>query len=116
MGELSIKPVALRAVQGHKQKVTDRTPYDHRFEEEDARGDLRTTPILHSSQSGEIPFLVHSTKKGVRDTIIESILQNGIYNAVWTTRKPMSTSLLWTGAELIATNTRARISAPHGNA
>jgi len=35
-----IKPVALRAVQGHKFKVTDETPYDNRFEENDAGGGL----------------------------------------------------------------------------
>ena len=44
MKERSIKPVALRATQGHKHKVTEETPYDDRFDEEDARGDLRTTP------------------------------------------------------------------------
>lgn len=80
MKERSIKPIALRAIQGHKHKVTAETPYDDRFEEEDARGDLRTTSLKHSSEGGKIPFLVHSTKRGVQNTIIESILQNDLYN------------------------------------
>ena len=38
MREHSIKPIALRAVQSHKHKVTAKTPYNDRFEEEDASG------------------------------------------------------------------------------
>ena len=60
--------------------MTEETPYDDRFDEEDARGDLRTTPLKHSSEGGNIPFLVHSTRKGVQNAIIDSILTNGLYN------------------------------------
>ena len=59
--------------------MTDETPYDTRFDADDAEGNLRTTPLLHSSKGGEIPFLVHSTRKGLQSCVIDSILLNGLY-------------------------------------
>ena len=44
MGEHSIKPIALRAIQDHRHRVTAETPYDARFEEEGARGTFGLRP------------------------------------------------------------------------
>ena len=51
-----LKPIALRAVQGHAHEVTEATPYDQRFDAEDAKGDLRKTKLKHSYDGGRILY------------------------------------------------------------
>ena len=71
MKEEGRKPIALRAIQGHTHRVTADTPYDDRFEEENANGELRKTQVLHSSKGGQILYLVHTNKKGLGKTTPE---------------------------------------------
>ena len=39
MSNEHLKPIALRAVQGHNHRVDEHTPYEDRFDEVNARGD-----------------------------------------------------------------------------
>ena len=80
MEEENLKPLALRATQGWTFKVDESTPYDTRFEEEDARGDSRKTFLLHTSKAGKITYLVHASRKGLNDSILESITKSGLYH------------------------------------
>ena len=69
-----LKPIAIRAVQGHNFIVTEDTPYDTRFDEDVAGGDSREVKLIHSDHGGEIKFLVHATKKGLNNLQLNSIL------------------------------------------
>ena len=87
MASWQLKPIAPKAVQGHNQRVDEDTPHDDRFDEEDARGDLRTAKLKHSYDGWKVPFVIHATRKGINSITLKSILKNGLYNGGLTGKK-----------------------------